>query len=87
MQAQSLGREDPLEKEMATCSSILAWKIPWTEEPDWWAIAHGVASCTPLNTPIRRHKERRRERQRKKERERMEKERKEKVRKEGKENH
>ena len=33
MQAQSLGREDPLEKEMATCSSILAWKIPWTEEP------------------------------------------------------
>ena len=31
---QSLGREDPLEKEMATNSSILAWKIPWTEEPD-----------------------------------------------------
>ena len=30
---QSLGREDPLEKEMATHSSILAWKIPWTEEP------------------------------------------------------
>ena len=29
---QSLGREDPLEKEMATCSSILAWEIPWTEE-------------------------------------------------------
>ena len=29
---QSLGREDPLEKEMATCSSILAWKIPWMEE-------------------------------------------------------
>ena len=28
-----LGREDPLEKEMVTCSSILAWKIPWTEEP------------------------------------------------------
>ena len=32
-QIQSLGREDPLEKEMATHSSILAWKIPWTEEP------------------------------------------------------
>ena len=32
-QVQSLGREDPLEKEMATHSSILAWKIPWTEEP------------------------------------------------------
>ena len=29
----SLGGEDPLEKEMATHSSILAWKIPWTEEP------------------------------------------------------
>ena len=30
---RSLGREDPLEKEMATHSSTLAWKIPWTEEP------------------------------------------------------
>ena len=30
---QSLGREDPLEKEMATHSSILAWRIPWTEQP------------------------------------------------------
>ena len=30
---QSLGLEDPLEKEMATHSSILAWRIPWTEEP------------------------------------------------------
>ena len=30
---QSLGLEDPLEKEMATHSSILAWEIPWTEEP------------------------------------------------------
>ena len=29
---QSLGQEDPLEKEMATHSSILAWRIPWTEE-------------------------------------------------------
>ena len=29
----SLGREDPLEKEMATPSSILAWRIPWAEEP------------------------------------------------------
>ena len=33
IQAQSLGREDPLEKEMATHSSILAWEIPRTEEP------------------------------------------------------
>ena len=31
---RSLGREDPLEKEMATHSSTLAWKIPWTEKPD-----------------------------------------------------
>ena len=32
-QVQSLGWEDPLEEEMATRSSILAWRIPWTEEP------------------------------------------------------
>ena len=31
---RSLGREDSLEKEMATYSSVLAWEIPWTEEPD-----------------------------------------------------
>ena len=33
-QVQSLGWEDPLKKEMATHSSILAWRIPWTKEPD-----------------------------------------------------
>ena len=33
MWVPSLGREDPLEKEMATFSSTLAWRIPWTEEP------------------------------------------------------
>ena len=33
MWVRSLGREDPLEKEMATLSSTLAWRIPWTEEP------------------------------------------------------
>ena len=32
MRVQALGWEDPLEKEMATYSSILAWRIPWTEE-------------------------------------------------------
>ena len=32
-QVQSLGREDPLEKEIVTHSSILAWRIPWTEQP------------------------------------------------------
>ena len=37
-----LGWEDPLEKEMAIYSSILAWKIPWTEEPDRLQF-HGVA--------------------------------------------
>ena len=37
-QVQSLGWEDPLEKGMATHSSILAWRIPWTEE----SIVHGV---------------------------------------------
>ena len=39
---QSLGQEDLLEKEMATHSSILAWKIPWKEEPGR-ATVHGVA--------------------------------------------
>ena len=34
-QVHLLGQEDPLDQEMATCSSILAWKIPWTEEPGW----------------------------------------------------
>ena len=33
MQVRSLGREDPLEEEMATHSGILAWETPWTEEP------------------------------------------------------
>ena len=35
MWAQFLGQEDPLEKEMATHPRILAWRILWTEEPDW----------------------------------------------------
>ena len=39
---QSLGREDPLEKEMVTHSSILAWRIPWTED-SVGAMVHGVA--------------------------------------------
>ena len=38
---QSLGREDPLEKELATHSSILAWRLPWTEEPGGLQV-HGV---------------------------------------------
>ena len=45
-QVWSLGREDPLEKSMATHSSILAWEIPWTEEPgrlDW--VTNALAPC------------------------------------------
>ena len=46
----SLGGEDPLEEEMATHSSILAWKIPWTEERAGSTV-HGVAkSRTQLST-------------------------------------
>ena len=41
-QVQFLGQEDPLEKEMATHSSILAWRIPWTEEPDRLCMVIGV---------------------------------------------
>ena len=56
-QVQSLGGEDPLEKEMATHSSILVWKIPWTEESGWllsmgsqrvghdWATSLSEQSC------------------------------------------
>ena len=45
-QVQSLGREDALEKEIATHSSILAWRIPWTKEPGglqsmgWQRVGH-----------------------------------------------
>ena len=39
----SLGLEDPLEEGMATHSSILAWRIPWTEEPGGLHTVHGVA--------------------------------------------
>ena len=41
MWVQSLGQEDPLEKGMAPHSSILAWRIPWTEEPGELRV-HGV---------------------------------------------
>ena len=48
MQVVSLGGVDPLEKEMATHSSILAWKIPWTEEPDGLQSMKSQKSQTPL---------------------------------------
>ena len=48
MQILSLGQEDPLEKEMATYSSILAWEITWTEEPgSLWGpkrVGHDLAT-------------------------------------------
>ena len=40
---QSLGWEDPLEKEMATHSSVLAWRSPWTEEPGGLQSMYGAA--------------------------------------------
>ena len=43
MQVQSLGQEDPPEKGMATHSSVLAWRVPWTEGPG------GLQSQTQLN--------------------------------------
>ena len=53
-QIQSLGGEDPLEKEMATHSSILVWKIPWTEESGRWPqsvgsqrVGHDLATKPP----------------------------------------
>ena len=42
-QVQSLGQEDPLEEGMAAHFSILAWRIPWTEESDGLHTVHGVA--------------------------------------------
>ena len=44
-QVQSLGWEDPLEKEMAIHTSTIAWKIPWAEEPGRLQSVHGVAIC------------------------------------------
>ena len=50
MRVRSLGREDPLEKEMATHSSILAWEIPWTEEPGGLQSTGLKKSRTKLST-------------------------------------
>ena len=46
MQVQSMGGEDPLEEGMATRSSILAWRIPWTEARAWWATVRVIKSQT-----------------------------------------
>ena len=46
MQVQSLSGEDPLEEGMATHSSILAWRIPWTEDPDSYNQGHKKSATT-----------------------------------------
>ena len=57
-QVRSLGQEDTPEKEMATHSSILAWKIPWTQEPDrlWYTglqrLGHDLVTKPPPKCAI-----------------------------------
>ena len=51
IQVQSLSQEDPLEKEMATHSSILAWRIPWTDEPGGLQSV-GLQSWTQLRLTL-----------------------------------
>ena len=51
-QVRSLGRKDPLEKEMATHSSTIAWKIPWMEEPD---TLQSMGTRTESDTTERLH--------------------------------
>ena len=53
MRVQSLGHKDPLEKEMATHSRVLAWQMPWTEEPGGHCsgsqrVGHGLETTTNL---------------------------------------
>ena len=49
MVIQPLGREDPRETEMATHSSILAWEMPWTEEPGGlWVMGHKESDATEV---------------------------------------
>ena len=51
MQVQSLGREDPLEEEMATHSDILTWRIPWTEASVQEIWNHKQRSCCSVVSP------------------------------------
>ena len=53
MQVRSLGREDPLEKEMATHPSVLAWETPWTEE----STVHGVTKESNVIQQLNNNKE------------------------------
>ena len=53
---RSLGQEDPLEKEMATHSSTLAWKIPWTEPPGKIiSLSLRSGKCIPQKTDLKEH--------------------------------
>ena len=56
MQVQSLGQEDPLEKEMANRYNILVWEIPWTEEPGGYAqsclILCNTLDCSPPGSSV-----------------------------------
>ena len=54
MWVQSLGREASLEKGMATHSSILAWRIPWTEKPTAHGVAMSPTGLKQLSTHTRR---------------------------------
>ena len=54
MQVQSLGREDPLEKSMATHSSVLVWRIPWTEEPTVHGVTKSLTRLEQLSMHARR---------------------------------
>ena len=52
MWVRSLGLDDPLEEEMATHSSILAWKLPWAEEPGRLLQAQSYLTlCDPMDSP------------------------------------
>ena len=55
MQVRSLGWEDSLEKEMATHSSILAWEIPWREEPEGLQVTGVTKSWTRLSEYVHSH--------------------------------
>ena len=54
-QVRSLGREDPLEKEMVTHSNILAWKIPWTEKPGRSLVGYSPRGHKESGTTERLH--------------------------------
>ena len=55
MQVPSLGWEDPLEEGMATDSSILTWRLPWTEKPGRLYIVHRVAKSQTQLKPLGMH--------------------------------